>query len=203
MSWTGAGWAGIVLTFLRRKSVVVLVSLIPLLAAILFFGFLARRHVSDRGTVPTDTHPLPKPAVIIRNFTYSRTYKARTRWFVRAKSAIIGEGQSRTRLSDLSAHIILSETLTLDIRSQQGIIDRTGHQFLVSGRSVPVSAAFSTGLLLVARQLHYHDASDTITTEGPVTLVSRGVVIHGVGLESVPKSQSFTLQRDVHAVFAG
>ncbi|EQD25602.1 MAG: hypothetical protein D084_Lepto4C00064G0003 [Leptospirillum sp. Group IV 'UBA BS'] len=122
---------------------------------------------------------------------------------MKAKSAVVGEGQSRTRLSDLFAHIILSKTLTLDIRSQQGIIDRSGHQFLVSGQSVPVSAAFSTGLLLVARQLHYHDASDTITTEGPVTLLSRGVVIHGIGLESFPKSQSFTLRRDVHAVFAG
>ncbi len=191
------------LTFLRKKTVVVLVSLVPLIAAILLFGFLARRHVSDRGTVPTDTHPLPKPAVIIRNFTYSRTYRSRTRWFVRAKSATVGEDHSRTRLSELSAHIILTTSLMLDIRSQEGVIDQPGHQFLVSGRSIPVSAAFSSGLLLVARQLHYHDASDTITTRGSVTLVSRGVVIHGVGLSSVPKTQSFTLARDVHAVFAG
>jgi LPS export ABC transporter protein LptC len=192
-----------VLTFLRKKTVVVLVSLVPLIAAILLFGFLAKRHVSDRGTVLTDSHPLPKPAVIIRNFTYSRTLHSMTRWFVRAKSATVGEDHSRTRLSELSAHIILNSSLMLDIRSQKGIIDQPGHQFLVSGRSVPVSAAFSSGLLLVARQLHYHDASDTITTEGPVTLVSRGVVIYGIGLTSVPKTQSFTLARNVHAVFAG
>lgn len=191
------------LTLLRKKSIVVLLSLLPLLAAIVLFAFLARRHVSDRGTVPTDSHPLAKPAVIIRNFSYSRTYKAKTRWFVRAKSAIVGEDQSQTQLAELSAHIILSSTLSLDIKSQKGMIDRVGHQFLVAGQSIPVSAAFSTGLLLVAPQLHYHDTSDTITSNGPVTLVTRGVVIHGVGLESFPKSQSFRLQRKVHAVFAG
>jgi len=191
------------LTFLRRKSILVLLSLLPLLGAILLFGFLARRHVADRGSVPTDLHPQAKPSVIIRNFTYSRTLRSRTRWFVRAREATVGQGQTRTTLSDLSAHIILSNTLSLDIRSQEGTIDRVGHQFLVSGRTIPVSASFSTGLLVVARQLHYHDASDTITTEGDVTLVGRGIVIHGVGLASVPKTQSFTVERNVHAVFAG
>ncbi len=191
------------LTLLRKRSIVVFLSLLPLIVAIALFGFLARRHVSYQGTVPTDTHPLAKPAVIIRNFTYSRTYKAKTRWFVKAKSAVVGEEQSQTKLSELTAHIILSSTLSLDIKSQQGVIDRVGHQFLVAGPSIPVSAAFSSGLLLVARQLHYHDSSDTITTKGQVTLISRGVVIHGIGLESYPKSQSFRIERDVHAVFAG
>lgn len=180
-----------------------MLSLLPLLFAIIFFGILAKRHVANRGSVPTDTHPLARPAVIIRNFTYSRTFEAKTRWFVRAKSALVAEGEANTRLTDLTAHLILNSSMTLDIRSQEGIIDRSTHQFLVSGKTVPVSASFSTGLLLVAQQLHYHDASDTITTEGAVTLVSRGVVIHGEGLLSAPKTQSFTLKKNVHAVFAG
>jgi len=180
-----------------------LLSLLPLVGAIVFFGLLAKRHVANRGSVPTDTHPLAKPVVIIKNFTYSRTYHQKTRWFVRAKTAFVAEGETRTRLTSLSAHIILSPRLALDIRSEEGIIDRATHQFLVMGKTVPVSASFSSGLMLVAQQLHYHDASDTITTKGPVTLISRGVVIHGVGLMSKPKTQSFTVENSVHAVFAG
>lgn len=189
--------------FFGRKSIVLFLSLVPLLVAIAYFGVLAKRHVANRGSVPTDVHPLAKPAVIIRNFSYSRTYEAKTRWFVRAKSALVAEGESRTRLRLLTAHIILTDSLTLDIRSETGVIDRADHQFLVSGKTVPVSAAFSTGLLLVSRKLRYHDDTDTITTNGPVTLVSRGVVIHGRGLSSAPKTQSFTLDSHVRAVFAG
>ena len=191
------------LTLLRRKSVLVGLSLLPLLGAILLFGLLARRHVADRGAVPNDLHPPAKPVVVIRNFTYSRTFRSQTRWFVKAREAQVGQGQSRTTLTDLSAHIILSRTLSLFILSQEGTIDRAGHQFLVSGRTIPVSAAFSTGLRVVSKQLHYHAASDTITTGGEVTLVGRGIVIHGEGLSSRPKTQSFTVERNVHAVFAG
>lgn len=201
--WLRGHRKGRPLTFLRKKSIIVVMSLLPLVLAIAFFGILAKRHVANRGSVPTDTHPLAKPAVIIRNFTYSRTYNEKTRWFVRAASALVAEGEENTRLTSLSAHIILSPSMALDIRSQNGVIDRSTHQFLVSGTTVPVSASFSTGLLLVAQQLHYHDASDTITTEGAVTLVNRGMVIHGVGLESAPKTQSFTVKKNVHAVFAG
>ena len=76
------------LTLLRRKSVLVGLSLLPLLGAIILFGLLARRHVADRGAVPTDLHPPATPVVVIRNFTYSRTFRSQTRWFVIIQSQI-------------------------------------------------------------------------------------------------------------------
>ncbi len=165
-------------------------------------GFIAHRHLQQRGTVPADTHPLPEAEVLIRHFHYSRTVDGKTKWFVEADRASLGRDESRTRIWDLKARIRIRRDLRLVVTGEKGIIDQIRHRFYVEEVTRPVSARFSNGLTVVSSHLNYVDRHDQIRTDGHVIILGPNMIIQGQGLQSVPRNQMFRIDRKVRAVFA-
>ena len=187
----------------RNRIFVIGMVLIPILVTLGYMGYIARVHVKKKGDVPTDAHPIPQAQIMITDFLYTRTLDGKTKWFVKAGQAALGKNEAKTRLWNLSAKIILSPTLTLVISGDRGVIDQLKHQFYVEKVLRPVSARFSTGLVVIASHLDYQDKDDEVLSSGHVIILGPSMIIQGDGLKSVPRSQSFWIDRNVRAVFAG
>ncbi len=193
------GWRGV----FQNKPFVLFLAAIPIVLTLGGLGYIAHRHVISRGTVPVDTHPVPRAQVVISGFLYTRSVNGHTKWFIRARKASIGKGEATTRLWNLSAHILVKPELVLDISGDEGVIDQISHQFYVKKKMIPVAARFSNGLVIVSSRLDYDDKRDSIHTSGQVLILGHAMIIHGRGLHSTPKKQFFQLDEGVRAVFAG
>lgn len=187
----------------RNRIFVIGMVLIPILATLAYLGYIARDHVKKRGVVPTDVHPIPQAQIMITDFLYTRTLNGKTKWFVKAGQAALGKSEAKTRLWNLSAKILLSPTLNLVISGDRGVIDQVKHRFYVERISKPVAAHFSTGLTVIASHLDYQDKADEVLSKGHVIILGPSMVIQGDGLKSIPRSQTFWIDRHVRAVFAG
>ena len=187
----------------QNKPFVLFLAAIPIVLTLGGLGYIAHRHVVSRGTVPVDTHPVPRAQVVISGFLYTRSVDGHTKWFIKAMKASIGKGETTTRLWNLSAHILVKPDLVLDISGDKGVIDQISHQFYVKEKQVPVAARFSNGLEIVSSRLDYDDKADSIHTNGQVLILGHSMIIHGRGLHSTPKKQFFQLDEGVRAVFAG
>lgn len=189
--------------FLRSRFLVIGVAVVPILLTLVYLGFIAHKHVKKRGTVPLDLHPLPQAQVIITHFRYTRTVDGKTKWFVRAERAALGKGETKTQIWNLTARILIRPDLTLIVTGERGVIDQLGHRFFVEKISHPVSAHFSNGLTVISSHLNYQDHLDEIQTGGHVIILGPNMIIQGDGLHSTPRTQTFRLDRNVRAVFAG
>jgi len=189
--------------FFRSRFLVLGISAIPIILTLVYMGFIAHRHLQQRGKVPVDSHPLPAAEILIRNFHYSRTVDGKTKWFVDASRASLGKDQSRTKIWNLKARIHVRRDLLLVVTGEKGVIDQISHRFYVEKVTHPVSARFSNGLTVVSSHLNYLDRHDEIRTEGHVIILGPNMIIQGEGLHSVPRNQTFRIDQNVRAVFAG
>ncbi|KGA93639.1 hypothetical protein LptCag_1349 [Leptospirillum ferriphilum] len=186
----------------RSRFFVLGISAVPIVLTLLYMGFIAHRHLQQRGTVPVDSHPLPEAEVLIRHFHYSRTVDGKTKWFVEAERASLGKDETQTRIWDLKARIRVRKDLKLIVTGERGVIDQVRHRFYVEKVTRPVSARFSNGLTVISSHLKYVDRTDQIRTDGHVIILGPNMIIQGKGLKSVPRNQMFRIDRKVHAVFA-
>lgn len=189
--------------FYRSRFLVLGVAILPILLTLLYMGIIAHKHLKKRGTVPVDIHPMPKAQIIITHFRYTRTVGGKTKWFVRAEKASLGKDETKTQIWDLTARILIRHDLNLVVTGERGVIDQLGHHFFVEGVTHPVAARFSNGLTVVSAHLNYQDRLDEIQTGGHVIILGPNMIIQGNGLHSTPRTQTFRIDRNVRAVFAG
>lgn len=189
--------------FFRSRLLVLGVAVVPILLTLVYMGFIAHKHLKKRGSVPVDLHPLPQAQIVITHFRYTRTVGSKTKWFVRAEKAALGKGESKTQIWNLTARILIRPDLTLVVTGERGVIDQLGHRFFVERVTHPVAARFSNGLTVISSHLNYQDRLDEIQTGGHVIILGPNMIIQGNGLHSIPRTQTFRLDRKVRAVFAG
>ena len=137
--------------------------------------------------------------VVLEDIHYVETKGKKKEWELRAKSGQHYLQDDYSTLNDLTVTFYAEDGRIITLKGDKGSM-KARQEIKVWGDVVVTS---SDGYRVATNSLRYDGAKQQITTEDPVMLEGKGVVVRGVGLVVDLKTKKISILRKVQTVIKG
>jgi len=150
----------------------------------------------QRAIVPKELQVLPGVSQHIQDFYRVKEQGGRKVWEVRAADAQYREEDSTVVVRDAAMHLYLKDGRILGLKGDEGALHLSGREVRTVDLQGGIEVTFAD-YVLRTDQASYDDATDKISTRGPVEVKSPSFQVRGDRMEFDVQEQRIRLTKNV------
>jgi LPS export ABC transporter protein LptC len=136
------------------------------------------------------------PSAGLREFSFVESNAGDVEWKIRAHQAQVFDADAKAVLSGVRVTMADSKGVQMTVEGDDGTINTTSKDFVLSNRSGELALVFSDGYTIYTTRIEWVNNERRLWTDAPVRITGPSIEVTGQGMDALLATQEMRIRRD-------